>query len=76
MLRTGTQFYSIFQDAPHCSATLNEDFDGIWRMLRAGAQFSSKNPGCSARERDFLQDFQEAPHGSAILNEEVDERTD
>ena len=43
-------------------------------MLRTGEQFSSGFSGCSARERDFLQEFEDAPHGSATFAEEVDEK--
>ena len=66
-----------FQDAPH----RRDIFFQIFRMLHAGARFSSKFSrcstrernfqflGCSARERNFLPNFQGAPHGSAILNQ-------
>ena len=41
----------------------------ISRMLRTGALFYSKFRGCSARERDVVQNFEDALHGSAILFE-------
>ena len=68
MLRTGAQFIQNFQDAPQGSAILFE----IFRMLRTGARQFSKFSGCSAQERDFIENFQ-AEHGSAILNDKVDE---
>ena len=54
-----------FQDAPHGISI----FFQIFRMLRTGAQSSSKLLGWSARECDFLQNFQDAPHDSTILNQ-------
>ena len=68
-------FIQIFRDAPHGSAVLFfQNFQDasshgcaicfkIFRMLRTRARFSYKFSGCSARERNFLQEIQDAPHG-------------
>ena len=39
----------------------------MFRVSRAGSRFSSKFRGCSAWERNFVQNFQGAPHGSTFF---------
>ena len=57
-------FIQNFQHAPHGSAILNQEIDGIFRMLsaisfkkfrmlRTRARFSGKLSRCSARKREF-----------------------
>ena len=69
MLRTGTRFSLIFQDAPHGSAVFAEETTIIrgcsarerncikkFRLLRTGARCLMKK----------LRNFEGAPHGSAL----------
>ena len=64
MPRTLMRFVSKqnFQDAPHGKAILKEqstNFLQNFQNLCTGARFFSEYSGCSARERDFLQNLNE-----------------
>ena len=69
MRHTGAQFHSKIQDAPRGSAILNEQVDGILRMLRTGAPFSEQ----LAKIR--RPNFEDAPHESAIFEAVKNQKT-